>query len=310
MKKMSETIVFFGSGPVAAKSLAYLAKAFHIEAVITKAAPKHHRGAVPVVDTAAQFNLKTFFAATKAEVDDVLETTRFASELGILVDYGVIISDKAINAFRLGIINSHFSLLPEWRGADPITFSILSGQQTTGVSLMLVVEALDEGPLLAQQAITINKYATTPLLTEQLISISNEMLGTYIPQYVVGAVTPYPQPLKPAPSYSRRLTKQDGSINWTKPASVLAREVRAFIEWPKSYTAISGKDVTVKAAHAEPGDGLSSEPAGTATVRNRHEIWVRCGSGFLVIDRLQPAGKPEMDARAFLAGYGQMLARL
>src|SRR5882672_4684555 len=95
-------------------------------------------------------NVPVVTASNKTELDSLLGQLHFTSRLGVLIDFGVIVSQKAIDHFDLGIINSHFSILPEWRGADPITFSILSGQEETGVSLMLLVRAMDEGPLLAQ----------------------------------------------------------------------------------------------------------------------------------------------------------------
>jgi methionyl-tRNA formyltransferase len=128
MTSTSKTILFFGSGPVAAASLRSLADNFSVEAVITKAVPAHHKGVAPVEELAGELGLPIIFASTKKELDEVFTERTFTSKVGVVVDYGVIISQEVIDVFPLGIVNSHFSLLPEWRGADPITFSILSGQ--------------------------------------------------------------------------------------------------------------------------------------------------------------------------------------
>ena len=144
MKKMSETIVFFGSGPVAAKSLELLAQNFEIEAVVTKPQPAHHKEPFPVLALSEKLGLKIFTPDGKAALSELFASNPVTSRLGIVIDYGFIINRDVINYFDLGIINSHFSLLPEWRGADPITFSILSGQKQTGISLMLIDEKMDE----------------------------------------------------------------------------------------------------------------------------------------------------------------------
>lgn len=125
---MKTSLIFFGSGPVAAKSLQLLAKEFEIEAVITKPKPEHHRGDFPVEALANKLGLKLFYASTRSELTELFKSKPFSSQLGLVIDYGVIIGQDAIDYFRLGVVNSHFSLLPQWRGADPITFAILSGQ--------------------------------------------------------------------------------------------------------------------------------------------------------------------------------------
>src|SRR4051812_14202772 len=132
------SIVFFGSGPVAAKSLELLAEYCNVEAVITKPQPEHHKEPFPVLTLAKKRDFKVFTPVGKKELSDLFETKPVTSQLGIVIDYGFIINQDVIDYFPLGIINSHFSLLPEWRGADPITFAILSGQKETGVSLMLI----------------------------------------------------------------------------------------------------------------------------------------------------------------------------
>src|SRR6202000_1513764 len=101
------------------------------------------------VDMAQRLGLPLCTAATRRELGTLFVGASFKSNVAVLIDFGIIVSQSVIDFFPNGIINSHFSLLPEWRGADPITFAILSGQKQTGVSLMLVVEAMDEGPLLA-----------------------------------------------------------------------------------------------------------------------------------------------------------------
>jgi methionyl-tRNA formyltransferase len=306
---MDEPIIFFGSGPVAAASLALLAKDFTIEAVITKPRPAHHHGSVPVLETAQALNLPIITTATKHEVTDKVLAAKFKSRLGVLIDFGIIVEQKVIDNFELGIVNSHFSLLPQWRGADPITFSILSGQDKTGVSLMLLVAAMDEGPLLAIGEYDLPPDITTPELTTDLVQLSAALLRDTLPRYVTGQVKSAPQEkvaglvgYSAEPSYSRKLTKEDGILDWQKPAAQLAREVRAYADWPKSRCIIGSHAVIVTGAHAESGEG---EP-GTIW-RSGRNFGIYSAKGILMIDRLKPAGKQEMTIDAFLNGYAKDL---
>lgn len=306
---MEEPIVFFGTGPVAAQSLILLAQSFKIEAVVTKPRPEGHRGPVPVLEVAARLGLRVIEVVNKKAVTKAITADHFKSRVAVLIDFGIIVEQKSIDAFPLGIVNSHFSLLPQWRGADPITFSILSGQNKTGVSLMLLVEAMDEGPLLAVGECDLDAHTTTPDLTRDLIGISYALLKDTLPKYVAGEVKSAPQEkvagivgYSAEPSYSRKLTKEDGILDWNKSAEQLGREVRAYLDWPKSRTIVGGHAVIITAAHAENGEGTPGE-----IWRSGRNLGMYCGQGVLMIDKLKPAGKGEMDIAAFLNGYGKDL---
>lgn len=302
MKKMSETIVFFGSGPVAAESLRKLTSNFKIEAVITKPKPAHHRGESPVLDVAEEFDIQILTAANKQELSGLIARKKLNSRLAVLVDFGIIVAQDVIDYFPLGIVNSHFSLLPEWRGADPITFAILSGQPKTGVSLMIIDAGMDTGKLLTQKGLAISKDETTATLTKKLIKLSDELLSVYLPSYTNSRIRPRSQPHQDRATYSRKLTKEDGVLDWQKPAAQLEREIRAFIEWPKSRTKIAGKEIVVTKARISDASG---QP-GKIEVRGK-DIIVFCGENALIIERLKPAGKNEMTSEAFLAGHRHLL---
>jgi methionyl-tRNA formyltransferase len=297
MTKISETILFFGSGPVAARSLELLLENFAVEAVVTKPRPAHHKGDFPVLEIAEQHSLTVLPTTDQTELSALFNEYSPKSRVGLVIDYGILVPGAVIDRFPLGIINSHFSLLPRWRGADPISFAILNGDKETGVSLMLIDEALDEGPLLAQQSLTIPADATTPSLTDNLIDLSNELLIKTLPPYLGGALQPYPQPSE-TPTYSQKLSKADGVLDWHKPAAVLEREVRAFAGWPRSRARLGSTDVIVTKAHVIEGRG---EPGKVST--DDKQLAVQTADSVLIIDSLIPAGKKEMSAQAFLAGY-------
>jgi methionyl-tRNA formyltransferase len=283
---------------------------FTIEAVITKPRPAHHRGSVPVLELCEEQSLTVHTPSNKGELSDLFAIQPFTSSLGIVIDYGIIINQDVIDVFPLGIVNSHFSLLPEWRGADPITFSILSGQAQTGVSLMLINDKMDEGPLLAQAIYDLSPDITTPQLTNDLVLLSDAMLKAVLPHYLDGTATAQPQlqvslAISKEPTYSRKLTKDDGIIDWSKPAAQIEREIRAFIEWPKSHARLGEIEVVITKAHVVPSDGKPSEievdtVSGTLTVH--------CGENSLGIDRLKPAGKKEMSTQEFIRGYGSRIS--
>lgn len=301
---MTETtvpIVFFGSGPVAAKSLELLLKHQTISAVITKPTTLHEMSAVAD-------NTSVYTVSNKRELDELVASDTLGnSPLGVLIDFGIIVSQNVIDSFEYGIINSHFSLLPELRGADPISFAVLSGQKTTGVSLMMIDEGMDTGKILVTKSMPISEQDTTPSLTDKLIQLSDRLLETYIPRYLSGEAQPRSQSHPERATYSRKLTKTDGLIDWHKPADVLEREIRAFIAWPKSRTTLGGKDVVITKAHAAESDDAIGEP-GDIIIFDKELLGINTGSGVLWIDELKPAGKKEMPAKAFLAGYRHLLA--
>lgn len=295
MKKTSNKIVFFGSGPVATASLRSLSRDFDIEAVVTKPATTDEMS--EIVPQASLFAAKN-----RTELENIFTENNFRSTVGVLVDYGVILSQKIIDSFPLGIVNSHFSLLPEWRGADPITFFVLSGAKITGVSLMLLVEAMDEGPLLAQAPYAPAQGITTPQLTKDLVDISNQSLREILPEYIAGKVRATPQDLAIRPTYSRKLTKQDGLIDWTKPAQQIEREIRAFLDWPKSFTKLNEIELIIRGGNVVSVQGVPGK-----FKIEESSLTIFCGKDALKITKLQPAGKKEMDVRAFLAGYKDRL---
>lgn len=301
MKEKSSSLVFFGSGPVAAESLRGILNEFSIELVVTKPRPAHHRKVAPVEQLAKRHGLQIAFADTKSKVNEVLQNKIITSPVGLIIDYGVIISDAAIHKFPMGIINSHFSILPRWRGPDPITYCLLQGDKHTGVSLMKIVPKLEEGPLIAQQELNLKPYIDTPKLTGELIALSNSMIRKYLPLYLKGQISPKPQ-AKAGITYSHKIKKSDGIIDWSKSADRIEREIRAYSGWPKSRTKLSGLDCII--IKAEVSD--TSGPAGNYKIEDESLI-VFAGKGSLSIKEIQPAGKNIMKIDEFLRGYKRKL---
>jgi methionyl-tRNA formyltransferase len=311
MKKTSATIVFFGNERLAtgvttaAPTLqALIENHYRVAAVVSNFAENQPRNAreLEVKKIAEQHDIPVWLPKSPLSIATHLE--KLKPDIGVLVAYGKIVPEKIINIFPHGIINIHPSLLPLHRGPTPIESAMLQGESATGVSLMQLAKAMDAGPVFAQKKVVLTGNETKALLTAKLLNIGKDMLLEHLPAILDGSLSPKPQDDSRA-TYDERITKEDGVIDWNKPAAVLEREIRAYLEWPKSRTELAGKEVTITEAHVitehnrKPGD----------VHVDKNLLVVSCGQGSLVIDHLKPAGKPEMSAQAFLAGYGQRLKR-
>ncbi len=301
----SRPIVFFGSSQLSLSALKALATDFTIEAVITKPDTRLHGKTLspPLVVWAKTAKIPYFQPANAQQLETLMQKPqRFSSVVGVVIDYGIIIPNGVIAAFTKGLVNSHFSLLPQWRGADPIRAAILSGQTKTGVSLMLIEPELDAGHLLAQAELVIASSATAPSLTKQLLALNNRLLPATLIRYLAGKIIALPQSTDQVPTYTRKLAKADGRIDWTKPAEHLEREVRAYQGWPGSSTRLATQMVSVTKVHTTSEHG----PAGKIFTQNG-QLGVYCGQAALIIDRLKPAGKREMKGSDWLHGHKQLI---
>jgi methionyl-tRNA formyltransferase len=310
-------IVFFGTGPVSLQTLEGIHGAFDIEAIITKPDRIIH-GRLhdhPVKTWAAHRKIAVHQVENREELGRLFSDSPFTSRVGLVVDFGIFIPKSVIEYFPFGIVNSHFSLLPQWRGADPISFALLSGQKTSGVSLMLVDEKMDEGPLIAQEEFAIPLGIYNEQFTRELADLSNRLLIEVLPGYLAGKVKPWAQDSAAEVTYSRKLSKDDGVIDWQKSADEIDREIRTFTPWPGSRTTLLGREVIITKAHPTDRHVLAKTVAGTAEVDpeemeksgfviSSHSgfLAVICGHGALVIDHLKPVGKREMAAADFTRG--------
>lgn len=249
------------------------------------------------------------FEIEKVITGKLSELGRHKSTLAVLAAYGRIIPQRILDEFPLGIINVHPSLLPKYRGPTPIESAILDGATETGVSIMKLTAGMDEGPVYKQKTLRLTGRESKHELAEASQKLGAELLVEILSDIASGELQPRQQSHPDRATYSRKLTKEDGVLDFTKPAEVLEREIRAFIEWPKSRTNIAGKDVIVIKAHAVPSQPADSKPGDTTVVKEAGVIMIATGNGSLCIERLKPAGKNEMSANAFIAGYGKGLEK-
>lgn len=297
-------IVYFGTGPISVATAEELNKYFDIEAIITKtdrAKPNGMLQPTLLADWARSHDLKIFKVENKASLDEVFKNNRFESKVGVVVDFGIIISEKVIDSFPKGILNSHFSLLPKYRGADPITAALLHGDKQTGVSIMLIEPTLDTGQLLVQETFTIPADMDIVGLEDSLTQLGAKLLVDIIPPYLEGVIEPTVQ-AKAGISYTKMLKKEDGRLDPTKTATQLANQVRAFMAWPKSYFEQNTQRYII--TQVKPTN-VKTE-SGKLTVKD-NILYYGCKDGSLEILEIQPAGKPKMNAAAFVNGYSNSI---
>lgn len=286
--------VFFGTGYVGQKSLETLSKSFYVESVITKKYSDNN----PVVNWCTDNNIECHQISDKDELANLFSNKGFTSKFAVLIDFGVKIPKSIIDYFDMGIINSHFSLLPEWRGPDPISFSILSGQKTTGVTLMILSEEIDEGLVLASKKHNTSSTDTNiENLTDELIKISNNLIKDIVPEYLSNRIAAKKQTGNV--SYSKKLLKSDGKINFNKKSTQIYREFRAFLGWPGSFFTIKGKKVNIIDMN------LSDKELGSGKIQiDGQRIFVGCGDNLSIeIISLKPEGKSTISAKDFINGY-------
>lgn len=224
------------------------------------------------------------------------------SKIAVLAAYGRIIPQKILDEFPLGIINVHPSLLPQYRGPTPIEQAILDGAAKTGVSIMQLTAGMDEGPIYKQKTLHAAADESKQSLALRLQQTGAELIREILPDIFSGKLKPRSQPHPDRATYSRKITKEDGILDFSKPAEVLEREIRAFAGWPKSRTMLADVDVVITSATVA---DYSGKP-GKAVVMDK-QLAIYCSQGALVINRLKPAGKSGMSSEAFLAGYGSKL---
>ena len=206
----------------------------------------------------------------------------------VVVAYGLILPQAVLDIPRLGCLNIHASLLPRWRGAAPIQRAIAAGDRLTGITIMRLEAGLDTGPMLSQEPIEIAPGETGGSLHDRLAGLGARMIVEALDRLEAGNARFDAQDDSLA-TYAKKLTKDEALLDWSQPADVLERQVRAFDPWPVAETRLDGQQLRIWAAHAgavtEPG------PPGTVLAGDVRGITVATGDGALVLDRVQLPGR-------------------
>jgi methionyl-tRNA formyltransferase len=300
-------IIFMGSAELACLSLEALAQQpdFAVVAAVTQ--PDRPRGrelqlhASPVKRAAARLGLPVLQPERARSEDFIGQLKELQPDLIAVAAYGQILPKAILELPRFGCLNVHTSLLPKYRGAAPIQWAILNDEPETGVTIMKMDAGLDTGGILTQTATPIRAEDNAQTLHNRLGELGAALLVSTIRDSVAGKITPRPQPAEGV-SVARKLTKEDGRLDWTQPARTLWNRVRAFTPWPGAHTHLPGhpqphllkiwRTETIEAGGA-PGEILAAEKSG---------LVVACGAKALRVLELQREGGRRMSTGDFLAG--------
>jgi methionyl-tRNA formyltransferase len=213
----------------------------------------------------------------------------------VVVAYGLLLPKAVLDIPRLGCLNVHASLLPRWRGAAPIQRAIEAGDAVTGVTIMLMEEGLDTGPMLARIETPIDPDDTAATLHDRLAALGAPLLVETLAQLAAGQITPTPQPAEGV-AYAKKIEKAEARIDWTRPAVEVARQIQAFSPFPGAWFMAKGERIKALSSHAVAGAGKPGEVIAEPLV-------VACGSGAVSLTRLQRPGKNVQDIDTFLRGF-------
>jgi len=218
-------------------------------------------------------------------------------DAAVVAAYGLILPKPVLEAPRLGCINVHASLLPRWRGAAPIQRAILAGDRETGVTITQMDAGLDTGAMLLAETVAIGPETTAATLHDALAALGARLVVRGLAGRADGTLVPRPQPTEGV-TYAKKLGRDEGRLDWAKPAVELERVVRALNPAPGVWFERGGERIKVLAATlTESGTGAAPGTVLDGTLA------IACGSGALRLTRLQRAGRAAVDAGAFLRGY-------
>lgn len=337
-------IIFFGTPEFAVPALEALVKAgYKIIAVVTQPDKPAGRGlkmeAPPVKVKAMELGLKVLQPETlkssvaegfslpngglKASATSAIQVLRaLQADVGVCVAYGKIIPKKILDIFPKGVLNIHPSLLPKYRGPSPIQTVILNGDVETGVTIMLLDEEMDHGAVLSCSVYPVTQTTRGGELSEALAREGAKLLIKTIPQWLNRAIEPLTQDHATA-TFTKMLEREDGRIDWQKPAEQIARMVRAYDMWPGTWTTWQGKRIKILKASIEyTTPNPSSERRGNESISSPYRgevrrggseantITVNCNPGAIILEQIQPEGKKVMTAENFLRGSPKFLGSI
>lgn len=302
-------MVFFGTADFACPSLEVLAEdpAIDLRAVVTQ--PDRARGRdlrlqpTPVKACAGAWPISVLQPERCRHEAFLRELSALDPELIVVAAYGQILPPALLSMPRHGCLNVHASLLPRHRGASPIQAALLHGDPETGVTLMRMDAGLDTGDIVAVERTPVGSEDNAQTLHDRLAAVGAAVLKRAWPEYIAGRLTPRPQPAEGI-TYAPRITREDGRLDWQRPAQELWNRVRALTPWPGTFTevGVAGGRRLIKIWRAMPESAAGGEP-GEILALGREGLLVACGQGALRLLEIQREGGRRLAAADFLAGF-------
>jgi methionyl-tRNA formyltransferase len=302
-------LIFFGTSEFAVPALEMLFKnGYEISAVVTTpdepAGRKQLLAPSPVKITAQKLNLN-ILQPQSLKIENLNLTENL--DLGITASYGKIIPKEIINSFKFGILNIHPSLLPKYRGPSPIQTTLLNGDKETGVTLFLIDEKVDHGPIIADQKLKIMDQEKYEELHDRLSIIGAELMIKTLPDYISGKIQPTEQDHNSA-IFTEIFKKEDGKINWSDSAENIFNKYRAFHIWPEIWTTWNNEMLKIKEIKLPQSFSDNMDPG--QIYFDNGKYFVGCGSGRLELLKLQLEGSKEMPVENFVTGHRDFIGSI
>lgn len=297
-------IVFMGTPDFAVPTLESLVKGGHevIAAVTQPDKPKGRGKAVlmtPVKEKALEYDIPVYQPVKARDPEFVQILKDMSPDVIVVVAFGQLLPKAILDIPKYGCVNVHASLLPKYRGAAPIQWAVIDGEEKSGVTTMLMNEGLDTGDMLEKVEYVLDKNETGGSLFDKLSAMGGELILSTLEKLENGTIVRTPQGETTTP-YAKMLKKSMGEIDWSMEAVKIERLIRGLNPWPSAYTSLKGKTVKIWAAEVE--DGTLTGNPGRVTV-TKDKLLVETGEGYLSITELQLEGKKRMDTAAFLRGF-------
>lgn len=312
-------VIFMGTPDFSVGTLEALVEAGH-EVVLAVTQPDKPKGRgkemqfTPVKECALKYNIPVFQPRRVREAECIEELRKYNADIMVVVAFGQILPKEILEMTPYGCVNVHASLLPKYRGAAPIQWSIIDGEEVTGVTTMQMNEGLDTGDILLKVEIPIEEKETGGSLHDKLAEAGAKLCVKTLEALQNKTVTPVPQG-ETTTAYAKMLEKQLGNIDWTKSAVEIERLIRGLTPWPSAYTNWNGKVMKIWDAKVVESENDTNEAQPGAIVKVEKDTFdVQTGDGLLKVRELQIPGKKRMDAGAFLRGYqikeGEILEKI
>ena len=297
--------IFMGTPDFAVPCLEVLQAKTEVLAVITQPdRPKgrgHNLQASPVKQKALEYNLPVLQPEKIKTEEFTAELERLQPDLIVVVAFGQILSQRILDIPPLGCVNVHASLLPRYRGAAPIHWSIINGEKETGVTTMLMDAGLDTGDMLLKDKVTITEEMTTEELHDQLMAMGGKLLAETIDGLANGTITPEKQD-DSISNYAGMLNKETGHIDWSKSAVEIHNLIRGLNSWPVAWSMKDGKNYKFWRTKVE--NSNSDKTPGTVVELRKNSFCLATGEGLLEVLEIQPPSKKRMSAGDLLRGHG------
>ena len=298
-------VIFMGTPDFAVETVNAIAEAGHeIVLVVTQPDKPKGRGKnvqfSPVKECALAHGLEIFQPKRIREPENIPFLQKYNADVMVVAAFGQILPKEILDMTPYGCINVHGSLLPKYRGAAPIQWAVINGEEFAGVTIMQMDIGVDTGDMLTKREIRVAEDETGGSLFDRLAKVGAELLVETLDLLQEGKVKPVPQNPEEA-THTRMISKEFGNIDWTRPAVEIERLVRGLNPWPSAYTHLNGKNL--KLWQAGVVDENSVLKPGTIVKVTKNEILVQTGAGMLSLLEVQLEGKKRMPVDAFLRGY-------